>query len=203
MKSRIDVPSVLLAIAISVGMGFIFIEPSKAQEPPPQYQPTYEQMEFRTEMDQYLHSLAVAAPTLPGYDPVLVYKLEESRELLGQLSPEELQVMKDAFDRYPDAWRLGEVMELSRLYGTDPAEYLVQVPETGSGSTSLTSHTCPVGVPPVAVGIAQVIDLALEGVNDAINDGLTVVITVFGGVTIPNPVKIGTSLADQPNHAFN
>lgn len=169
-----------------------------------------ELIEFREDLDQYLVDMIDSTSSLPGTDANVATSLEESRLLIPELTEQELAQMKKAFDRHPAAWEaataaqnLAGVQKKTQIYLQKQAEkeqMLASFSGEHSHVAGLTEYQdnydngCPGATPMGAVIPVGIITLALEGVNDAINDGLVVVI-MGQGTSVPNPVKIITSVA--------
>ncbi|MCJ8268336.1 MAG: hypothetical protein MJK04_02940, partial [Psychrosphaera sp.] len=174
-------------------------------------QMTTELVEFRIAMDEYLGDMIINSEALSGNNSNVSLSLQESRGLLTELTATELTQMKKAFDRNPAAWEVNKNLNAlidhqertraaRKAYLQKSADAVMSRNDMTVIQTSLVEYSddydngCPGTVPMGAVIPIAIITMALEGVNDAINDGLAIII-LGAGATIPNPVKIITSIA--------
>ena len=143
MKIRHIIPLALIAVIVSVLFGIGGSQTSEAQE--------LEQ--FRGRLATYFADLEEAYPTViaaggPG-EPL--EQITEARQLIPELSAEELGVLRDAISQYPTWWDIPTMISLS----FEPAAQGGAAQGSTGSTASLMSHSCPAPGPGGAFTGAQ------------------------------------------------
>lgn len=141
MRIRQILPLALIAIAISAFLAFDSTQTSSA---PDTLQRVSEQNagadleEFRGRLATLFADLEDAHPNVVAASGPheLLEQITEARQLIPELTAEELSVLRDAISQYPAYWDSPTVISLSLEPGPQD-----QAPQASTGS--LMSHTCP------------------------------------------------------------
>ena len=146
MRIRQILPLALIAIAISV---FLASDSTQTSSAPDTLQRDSEQIagadfeEFRGRLATLFADLEEAYPNVvaAGGPHELLEQITEARQLIPELTAEELWVLRDAISQYPAYWDIPTVISLSLEPGPQDQAPQDQAPQASTGS--LMSHTCP------------------------------------------------------------